>query len=186
MKNILNNKFIKFIFGLIKALIWIAVILIVLIIFVQRIFNNKISIGSYRMFVVVTGSMLPEYKINDVIISKEIDPSKIEIGNDVVYKGKKDSYKDKIIVHRVIKRKKIGNKYTFITKGIANPAEDPLITEDQVYGVVTYRPKILSTLSHILNNSYGLYFLIFVPTALLLFFEILDKIKEKEEENETE
>ena len=186
INNILNNKFIKILFAIIKAIIWLLVIAIVLLIAIQRLFNNEVSLGSYRMFTVATGSMQPEYKIYDVIISKEKPLSQIKIGDDLVYLGKERDYKGKIITHRVIDLEKKDGKYYFETKGIANEVADPIVEGSQVYGVVTYRPQILSLLSHILNNSYGLYFLIIVPLAFLILLEILDRIKDKETENERE
>ena len=51
-----------------------------------------------------------------------------------------------------------------------------------MYGVVKYKAVVLSFLSGILNNSFGFYFLIFVPIAFLIFLEIIDFIKSKEEE----
>lgn len=182
MKKILNNPFLKFLFGFVKILVWIFVILIVLVIGIQRLFNNQISIGNYRMFTVVTGSMMPEYEVYDVIIVKEKKPEDIQVGDDLTYLGKVGDYKDKVITHRVQKiRQENGTRY-FTTQGIANNAPDPEVREDQSYGIVVYRPTVLSFLSCVLNNSYGLYFLVLVPIAILIFLEILDYIKEKESE----
>lgn len=184
IKKILDNPVVRFLVGLVKVVVWVCVILIVLLIALQRLFNNQVSLGSYRMFTVVTGSMLPEYKIYDVIIVKEEDPKDIEVGDDVAYLGEKDDYKDKIITHRVIKKREDNGAYYFTTQGIANQVADPEICADQLYGTVSYRPKVLSWFSHILNNSYGLYFLIIVPIAFLILLEILDYINRKESELE--
>ena len=105
MRKILNNPFLKFLFGFTKVIVWIFVILIVLVIGVQRLFNNQVSIGSYRMFTIVTGSMMPEYEVYDVIIVKEEDPKDIQVGDDLTYLGKIGDYKDKVITHRVKKNK---------------------------------------------------------------------------------
>lgn len=182
MKKILDNGFIKFLLKLFKALIWIFVILVMIVILIQRIFNNEVSIGSFRMFTVVTGSMVPVYNVNDVIIAKEEDASNIKKGDDLVYLGEVGDFKDKIVTHRVISIKQEDGKYYFQTKGVANDVSDPVISSDQVYGKVVYKTVILSFFSNILNNSYGLYFLLFVPIAFLIFLEILDRIKDKEEE----
>ena len=184
MKKILDNKFIKFIFGLVKAIVWIAAILIVVVILTQRIFDNKMAIGDYRIFTIATGSMLPEYQISDVIIVGNKDYDKIKVGDDLVYMGEEDTYKDKIITHRVINIENKDGTYYYTTKGINNPLEDPIVSQKQVYGVVKYKTVILSFFSHILNNTYGFYFLVFVPIALLIFLEILDYIKGKEEKLE--
>lgn len=182
MSKVLDNKFIKFLIKFIKVVVWIFVLLVIFVILVQRIFNNQVSIGSYRMFTVVTGSMEPVYNVGDVVISKEVDPSTIKKGDDVVYLGEKDDFKDKIVTHRVIKIEKKDGEYYFTTKGIANEYSDPVISSDQIYGKVVYRPVVLSFLSGILNTRLGFYLLIFVPVAFLIFLEILDYIKRKEGE----
>ena len=182
MSKVLDNKFIKFLLKFIKVIVWIFVLLVIFVILVQRIFNNQVSIGSYRMFTVVTGSMDPVYKVGDVVISKEVDPSTIKKGDDVVYLGEKNDFKDKIVTHRVIKIEKKDNEYYFTTKGIANDYSDPVISSDQIYGKVVYKPVVLSFLSGILNTKLGFYLLIFVPVAFLIFLEILDYIKRKEGE----
>ena len=184
MKKILENKVVKVILTILKALVWIFAFLILGIILMQKVFNNKITINNYRIFTIATGSMLPEYKIGDVIFVGQKDYSKIEVGDDLVYQGKVDSYKGKIITHRIVNINYTGQKYEYTTKGINNPLEDPIVSEDQVYGVVLYKPVTLSIISRILNNSYGFYFLVFVPIALLIFLEIFDFIKSLEEKNE--
>ncbi len=186
VKMIWNNPILKFLLEFMKIMVWVVAILVVLVIAIQRLFNNQVSLGSYRMFTVVTGSMLPEYQIYDVIIVKEQNPSIIEKGDDVAYLGKKDDYNGKIITHRVINKRYENGKYYFITQGIANNAADPEIEESQLYGTVIYKPYILTWFSHVLNNSYGLYFLIIVPIAFLIFLEILDYINHKESELENE
>lgn len=182
MSKVLDNKFIKFLLKFIKVVVWIFVLLVIFVILVQRIFNNRVSIGSFRMFTVVTGSMEPVYKVGEVVISKEVDPSTIKKGDDVVYLGEKNDFKDKIVTHRVIKIEKKDNEYYFTTKGIANDYSDPVISSDQIYGKVVYKPVVLSFLSGILNTKLGFYLLIFVPVAFLIFLEILDYIKRKEGE----
>lgn len=178
--KILNNSFIKFVLWLFRLAIWVFVIFIVLLIAIQRFFDNKVSIGSYRMFTIVSGSMLPEYEVYDVIIVKEVGVNSINVGDDIAYLGKADGYDGKIITHRVVSKREDNGKYYFVTQGTQNNVADPEISGSQVYGKVYYKPVVLSFLSHILNNSYGLYFLIIVPTAFLIFLEILDRIKEKE------
>lgn len=182
MSKVLDNKFIKFLLKFIKVVVWIFVLLVIFVILVQRIFNNRVSIGSFRMFTVVTGSMEPVYKVGDVVISKEVDPSTINEGDDVVYLGEKNDFKDKIVTHRVIKIENKDGEYYFTTKGVNNDYSDPVISSNQIYGKVVYKPVVLSFLSGILNTKLGFYLLIFVPVAFLIFLEILDYIKRKEGE----
>lgn len=183
MKKLKQNKLLKFIFGTIKALLTLAIILVVTVIVVQRIFNNNVSVGGYRIFTIITESMAPEYKVFDVIISKTTDAAKIKVGDDVVYKGTEGTFADKIITHRVIDIEKNDDTYNFTTQGIANTAPDPIINESQIYGVVVQKSVILSTISKLVNNSYGFYFLVLIPLAILVFSEVIDFVKPKTENN---
>ena len=131
------------------------------------------------MYTVVSESMKPKYEIYDMLIAKKVDPSTIKVGDDVVYKGEKSTLKDKIVTHQVIKKDYKNGKYIFQTKGINNDIADPEIEDRQILAVVVSKSNILSMISHLVNNSYGFYFIIFVPFVVLLFFEILDIKKEK-------
>lgn len=178
--KIKNNKAFNIGFMVIKAFSALLIAVVVCIIFVQRISDNKINLGGYGMFTVITASMAPEYNVWDMVISKKIDPNDIKIGDDVVYQGKVDDFAGKIVTHRVINIDEKDGQRTFTTKGIANPIEDPKITGDQIYGKVTFKSEILSFLSKIINNIYGFYFIVFVPFVIMVFFEIIDVINDRE------
>ena len=44
MKKIMDNKVLKFIVSLIRIVVWIIAIMVVILILVQRVFNNKIAL----------------------------------------------------------------------------------------------------------------------------------------------
>lgn len=175
MKNFLN--ILKGLYKFIKIILTIIIILIVCIILIQKVFNNKISIGGYRIFTIVSPSMEPEYKVYDIIFSKTTETKNLKIGDDIVYLGEKGDFSNKIITHRIIDITNENNNYTITTQGIANTAPDPEIKEKQIYGKVIFRSKILSFLSKILNSTIGFYCLILIPTSLLIIAEIFDKDK---------
>lgn len=176
MKKFLNV--LKYLYKFLKIILTIVIILIVCVILIQKVFNNKISIGGYRIFTVVSPSMEPDYKVYDIIISKETEPNNLKVGDDVVYLGEKSDFNNKIITHRIIEISKENNSYKIITQGIANTAPDPEIDETQIYGKVILRSKILSFLSKIVNSTIGFYCLILIPTSLLIIAEIFDKDKD--------
>lgn len=177
--KIKNNKFLKISMSLIKTCITIFLVLLVLLILVQKVSNNDFSIGGIRVFTVVTGSMLPEYEIGDMIISIETEPKDIKVGDNIVYKGLVDDFNGKIVTHKVIEKKQEKNKYNFITKGLNNSIEDPEITEDQILGKVVYKTIILSVISKLINNTSTFFFVIFIPFAFLVFCEIIDILEER-------
>lgn len=187
-------KIIKKIFSIIRFLITVLILVIVAIILVQRISNNTKTILGYRIFTVVTESMVPKYEVGDVILVKEKPINQIQIGNDVAYIGKVGSFADKIVTHQVINIEKGENEeLIFHTKGIANDAEDPEIKAEQIYGTVQCKLQIMSFLNGIINNMYGMYFLIVIPLAVIFFTEVRgikkdieDKKKEKEDTDKNE
>ena len=186
-KKIGNNKALKIIGNILYYILVVIVLLILLVVLLQRFTHNNASIGGIRIFNIVTESMVPEYQVGDILISKSIDPSKIEIGDDVVYRGEVGSFQGKIITHRVIDIEKDGDSYKFHTKGIANEYEDPaVVSEDQIYGTIIYKTHILSFISKIINNLYGFYFLIFIPLAVLIIVKIVKIHREKYEEDDEE
>lgn len=184
VEKIKENKAVKIITMIIKTIITMFIVIVIGIIFIQRISNNKLTLGGFGMYTIITESMAPEYKVHDMVISKTIDASKIKEGDDVVYLGTKEDFKDKIVTHRVIKKEEIENKLYFHTKGIANDLEDPVIESSQILGKVVYKSVILSFISKIVNNTYGFYFVIFVPFAILSVMEVIDIVNERKNKDE--
>lgn len=166
------TKIIKTIFSLLKTIVTLIVIGFVAIVLIQRFSNNNLSVAGYRMFTVVTESMVPEYEVGDVLLVKEIEPNKITIGDDVTYMGKIGSYANKIVTHRVVNIDKTEKEnIKFITRGIANDVDDPEIEQSQIFGTVVTKLKIVTWLNGIVNNMYGMYFLIIIPLAIIMFSE---------------
>ena len=183
LKKLKHNKALKIIGEILYILLFIIVILMLIVVILQRVTDNSVTIGGYRMFTVATGSMVPQYEVGDILISKEIEPSDIKDGDDIVYRGKEGSFKDKVVTHRVISIEQENGEYKIITKGIANQEQDPEITDEQVYGKVIYKVQTLSFISKLISNIYIFYFLIFVPIALIIFRQI-KQIASRDEEEE--
>lgn len=179
IEKIKDNKALRILYMTFKAITTLIIVLVITIIFIQRVSNNKLNLFGFSIYTIITESMVPKYQVYDMIIAKEVDTSSIEVGDDVVYLGEKDDFKDKIVTHQVIKIDK--NTGKFHTKGIANNTEDPLITGDQIMGKVIYKSKILSLISKVVNNPYGFYFVIFVPFSILVVMEVIDIINERRE-----
>ena len=189
-EKIRNNKILKVIGNILYTLLFILVILMLVVVILQRVTDNSVALGGYRLFTVATGSMVPKYEVGNILISKEIAPSEIQLEDDVVYKGKEGSFKDRVVTHQVIDIREEEGKYKFITKGIANIEEDPEISEEQIYGKIIYKVKSLSYISQMISNIYVFYFVIFIPIALLIFKQIrniaLSREDDEEEDEEEE
>lgn len=176
------KKIMKVFKTIIDILLTVMVIAFVLVICLQRFSNNEISLFSYRLFTVVSGSMEPEYEIGDVLVAKETLPSKIKVGDDVSYLGNSGTFNGKVVTHRVIKiEKDIEGKYVFHTKGLANLVEDPVVHENQLYGVVAGEITVLSFVYKIVSNKNGMFFFIVIPILYIIASEMIAFMLEKEE-----
>ncbi len=176
----------KLLGNILYILLFIIVVLMLVIVILQRATNNTVTIGGYRLFSVATGSMVPVYNVGDVLISKEIKPEDIKVGDDITYVGEKNSFKGKTVTHRVISiEKKEDGNYKIITKGVANDEQDPEIDQTQIYGKIIYKIKILSFLDRMLKNMYIFYFVIFIPTALIIY-KIFKSLTANDEDEEKE
>ncbi len=184
IQKLKNNKILKIIANIIYIIIFIIVLFILMIAILQRTTNNEITLFGYRIFVVATGSMTPKYEVGDVLISKEVDPETIQVGDDIVYEGKEGTFKDKIVTHQVIMVEKENENYRIQTKGIANTKADPEITQNEVIGKVIYKMGVLSLLQRAMSNNYVFYFVVFVPIVLITFRQVLKSRFDDDDDNE--
>ena len=173
----------KTIWKVIKGLITTFLVIILLIVLFQKISNNKLALGNTFVFQVASESMLPKYKVGDIIIVRKTDPSKLEVGDSVTYLGKSSNLKGLIITHEIIKKEQIDNKYHFVTKGLMNEVEDPEITSDDIYGKVVYHSVIISYLSRLMLTRAG-YYAIFVSIGLCLSYDVITSFVIKEDDED--
>lgn len=177
------KKTMKIISIIIKTLVTIALAAFVLVVCLQRFSDNKLSVFNFRMFTVVSESMTPVYNIGDVLIAKEVEPSKIKEGDVISYLGKYSNFEGKVITHRVVKtEKKEDGKYYFRAKGDANIVEDPIVAEDQLYGVVVHKSLLLSFVYKIVGTQLGFFLCIIIPILFIIGSEMITSLLEKEEE----
>ncbi len=176
MQKIFDNKIVKTIINIIEVILFIAILSYLLFVIAQRVTNNS-SIFGHRVFTVATGSMNPKYKINDVIIVKDVDPAKLKVGDDIAYKGERGGLEGILVSHRIIKIETTEDgSRRFFTKGINNQVEDPSFDENRIIGMVKGKVPIINTLNHIVKNQFGFFFLVFTPLVIVIFLEIAETI----------
>jgi len=134
------------------------------------------------MFSVASSSMAPDYQVGDVLIVKITEPEDIKVGDSVTYYGRVGSFRDKVITHQVIKiEHDVDGKRIFHTKGISNLVEDPLVYEDQIYGVVKHKSELLSLIYKVVQTKYGMFLLVIVPVFYIIGSEMLAFMLEQED-----
>ncbi len=182
-RELRKKKGFKIVITIIKTLIFVVLAGFILVVCLQRFSGNKISFFDYRMFTVITDSMEPKYKVGDVLLSKKVDPAKIKIGDTISYQGTRGDVSGKVITHQVVGvNKDAQGKYLFRARGLANLIEDPIVHEDQLYGVVIYKSVLLSTIYGIVSTDIGFYLFIIIPIMFIIGSEIVMSLVRKEEE----
>ena len=159
-----TKNIIKIVLIILYQVLVVMALILTMVIILQKVTNSNGSIGGYKIFRVITGSMEPEYEVGEVVISKEVDPKEIQVGDDIVYLGKIGEYAGKIIMHNVIEIDTNENgKLSFHAKGLqSNSVEDPQISEEQVYGVVKYKSTMLTILYNLATNIYSIFFIVII------------------------
>jgi signal peptidase len=181
-KKLKENKIYKIIKTIFRIFIITMVVGFIIVVFLQRFSDNKISFFNYRMFTVVSGSMEPKYKIGDVLISKWVDPSTVKVGDAISYEGRSGDFAGKVITHQVVGIEKDENgKYLFRARGLANIIEDPVVSESQLYGVVIYKDLLLSMIYKIIATNIGFYLFIIIPFMYIIGSEIISVLLSNEE-----
>ena len=196
-KNIVVKKVIKIVLKILYQILVIICLIVAAVIILQKVTASNKSIAGYRIFRVITGSMEPEYDIGQVVISKEVDPNSIKVGDDIVYLGTYGEYSGKIIMHSVVGIDKDANgNLNFHARGLhSSSVEDPQIKDSQIYGVVKFKSKILTVLYKLATNIYSLFVIVLV-LALNVFIAFrksgeedvkqLDEVANTEYEEEQE
>lgn len=91
-----------------------------------------------QTYTVLTGSMAPLMPPGTLVVTRPVDPARIEIGDVVTYQM--HSGEPEVVTHRV---RGIGattdGELAFVTRGDANGADDPPVRAVQVRGEVVYR-----------------------------------------------
>ena len=174
-----NNIFFK----IARALLYAFVTLLLIIIVVQKVTNNNLSIGGFRVFMIISQSMEDEYEIGDILVSKKVPAEEINIGDNVTYLGDKISLKGLIITHKVVEKREEGQDVYFVTRGLANTISDPEIRYDKIYGKVIYKTIFLSFLAKLMNNQLS-YYILFTLVALIISIEIVSALFMPDDEKE--
>lgn len=145
--------------------------------FNARISGEAPSIFGYQIFRVSSGSMEPELMIGDVILVKEAEPTDIQKGDIITYKGEEGDFADKFITHKMIEDPQlVDGEYVFQSQGIVEGAlPDPLWYEDQLLGEFVCKVPFIDSVYTFFLKPYGL--IVFILVIMVLFgYELISLI----------
>ena len=143
----------------------------------SRLSGGNPTIFGYNFYLVLTDSMTPEIKPDDLVIAKQVDKSELKVGDDVVFVSKNPDSKGVRLVHRIIKLED-GKIYT---RGIKLNGDGSPLPDDQpvteVLGKVVHHSTFLGFLPAVFTRhpqiAFGILIGIMVLLVILLFIDVI-------------
>ena len=176
----------KFILGVISyaIFIWLLLIGVTLLLYVLdikiRASKGDYSTPTFNAYVVLTGSMLPEIQVNDVVVTKKVEASTLKVGDVITFASADTRFLNTIITHRII-RKEYDTKtktYSFQTQGDNNNvADSALVPQNNIQGKVILKIPKLGYLQEFLASDGGWIIVILIPCLTVISYDIVKLIK---------
>lgn len=176
----------KFILGVISyaLFIWLLLIGVTLLVYVLdikiRAAKGDYSSPTFNAYVVLTGSMLPEIQVYDVVVTKKVDASSLEEGDVITFASADTRFLNTIITHRIIKKNYDAKTktYSFQTKGDNNNvADNALVPQSNIYGKVILKIPKLGYLQEFLATDGGWIIVILIPCLTVVSYDIVKLAK---------
>ncbi len=136
----------------------------------SRLSGGAPEVAGYQMYIVLSGSMSPEFDTGSLAFVRETDTDQLVIGDIITYQTRADS--DSLTTHRIVEIRRNGDT-RFVTRGDANNVNDPTpVPAENVVGRVTGSVPYVGYLLDFVQTRMGLILLIFVPGLLIILYEL--------------
>lgn len=176
----------KFIVGVLSyaVFIWLILVGITLAVYVADIkirqFKGDYSRPPINAYVVLTGSMLPQIQIKDVVVTKKVDAEKLKKDDIITFLSSDSRFEGLTVTHRIVDKKvnEVTGEVEYITKGDNNNAPDMALAQDSnVLGKVIFKIPKIGYLQEILATKGGWIIVILIPCLLVISYDIVQLIK---------
>ena len=148
----------------------------------SRISGGAPQIAGHEMYIVMSDSMNPEFYKGSLAFVRESPPQEIFSNDIITYHSPVNP--DSLVTHRVVEVR-TQNRYSYITRGDANPANDPNpVPSANVVGRVVYTVPYIGYLLDFVQTREGLILLIFVPGALINIYELVKIVRYMREDDD--
>lgn len=156
----------------------IVILMIIASFLLYYIISNKISEKRginppYGLYTIVSPSMVPSINVYDVILIKNIDSSKLKVGDVITFKSSNKFFGNTPITHRIVEIIQNGEKIQYKVKGDANAIEDDeKVISSNILGKVILKIPSLGKIQFFLTSKKGWVTIILIPTLLIIIYDI--------------
>ena len=142
--------------------------------------RGDFSAPVFNAYVVLSGSMLPEIKVKDIVVTKKVPAETLEVEDIITFIAPDSRYGGISITHRIKEKyydESLGT-YSYRTKGDANNVADAsLVPNDNVLGKVILKIPKLGYLQDLLSSKGGLIIVVLIPCLAILSYDIMKILK---------
>ena len=134
----------------------------------------------FNAYVVLSGSMLPEIAVKDIVVTKKVTAERLEVGDVITFIAPDSKYGGISITHRIIDKRydEALGTYAYKTKGDNNNiADSALVPDSNVLGRVILKLPKLGYIQDLLASKGGLIFVVLIPSLVILSFDIMKILK---------
>lgn len=154
------------------------------------------SVFGFSVLQVKTGSMIPEYEIGTVVITKKTDVNELKVGDVISFYSMDQDISGEVNTHRIVNIEYGGddNAPYFTTKGDNNSEVDKhKVWPVQIVGKVVYNLGTVSgSVIGVFQNPNVIFFVIVLPLIFITFGEAVNlvsliaesKFRKKEDDND--
>lgn len=172
------GKMIKKIWNVISGIL-VAVVVILAIALVG------VRLVGLNPFVVLSGSMEPEYHVGSLIYVKDVDYKTLQAGDDITYLIDEDT----VVTHRIIEvlvDEEDPTVIRYFTQGIANDVPDAVsVHYKNIIGKPVFTIPYLGYVSNYIQNPPGMYVAMAAAAILILLVFLPDLFEDDKKKKET-
>ena len=134
--------------------------------------NEVPSFLGYKPFIVLSGSMEPEFYSGDLVLVKEVATNTLQVGDVISYREG-----NSVITHRIVEITESTSGRKFTTKGDNNNVNDRnQVLESMVEGQYLLHVSKLGNFAIFMQTPIGMVIFIACPLALFILYDVLRRI----------
>lgn len=158
--------------------------ILVVVVVILAIMLVGVRLVGLQPYVVLSGSMEPEYHVGSLIYVKPVDYKTLQVGDDITYMLDKDT----VVTHRIIEvlvDEEEPETLRYFTQGIANDVPDAVsVHYKNILGKPIFSIPYLGYVSDYIQNPPGMYIAIAAGAILILLVFLPDLFEDDKKKKE--
>lgn len=126
------------------------------------------GILGWKTFIVLSGSMEPEFYAGDIIVVKEMKNEKLKKGDIIAFQDN-----ETIVTHRIIDIIKNENEEKYVTKGDNNNTEDSkYVFQEEIEGIYKFKISKIGKIILFIKSPIGIITSLLIIGIIILLIKI--------------